>query len=194
MSVVAFATRVSAVALGLAALALPMLMGAPSSAFDCFAPLQFHRYGDCGHFPDDPDILRVPAHSSGTVVSRWEYFAGGAPLYPWRINNRGSEDIAVFLRSEEEFDSFLTRARNDPTLDVCEVKDRDWTWVGGWGQCTDGYGRNPYPCPLTVCGVHFVYIATYCPRNFATSCGGKAICRPPGAVFVRYTVIANPPC
>ncbi len=176
---------------------LPLLLrGAPSAAWTCPESLSRSIYLDCGNFPDDVDIMRVPAHSSGTVVARWALSPYIEPKpYPWRIINNHDADIAVFLGSKTEFDSFLARVPNDPALAVCEVKDRDWTWVGGsYRQCTDAYGNPTGPCPWDQCGVHFVYRATYCPAGFSLSCGGTFICNPPGAVVLHYTIIANPPC
>ena len=115
----------------------------------CPEPLAWHQW-DCGLFPDDPDIIRVPAHSSGTVVARWAQFG---PLYPWRIINHSDDDIAVFLRTPEEFENFRSKAADDPTVELCEVKSRDWTWLGELGQCSDRYGKNPHDC-TTACGVH----------------------------------------
>ena len=191
--------RTMATALVLSALATLfalLLRGAPSMAWFCPDSLSRSPYLDCGNFPDDPDIMRVAAHSSNTVVARWALSAWvEPPRYPWRITNHHSEDIAVFLGSRAEFDSFLARVPNDPTLAVCEVRDRDWTWVGGsYRQCTDAYGNPTGPCPWDQCGVHVVYRATYCPADFIPSCGGTFVCNPPGAIFLHQTVIANAPC
>ena len=190
----------------LLAIVLPALLFAAHNvrAYKCPPPMEKKTNGDCGLFPDDPDIMRVPANDSGAVVARWRSSTGK----PVRIINRSENDIPVFLRTEEEFRNFLAHIEDVPDVDSCEVVDQPWHNTGQCAYLTSGGAKVvPGDCFLgwdrlrrrTACDK--VYLAMYHTCS-GTSCGGTCDYRGPASMiqgniaglWVHPTAPPFPPC
>ncbi len=130
---------------------------AEASAYNCPEPMQKLSNGDCGLFPDDPDIMRVPAHNSDAVVARWPS-ASGKPV---RIINNSGHNIPVFLRTREEFQKFLENLDEDPDLDSCEVVDQYW--------------KNTHQCAYQVSGGSIVPDSCFPWLSYLTSCDNVTV-------------------
>lgn len=139
-------------------------------AYNCPEPMQQLDNGDCGLFPDDPDIMRVPANNSDSVVARWSSPSGR----PVRIINRSDHDIPVFLRTSAEFQSFLEKLSETPDLDSCEVVDQPWRNARKCATLSrDGKRVVPISCEYyshrTACDLVHLPMLFTCS---GTSCGG----------------------
>lgn len=157
----------------LAFLAIPQ-----ASAQIWVCPMKRENPPDCGLFPHDQDIMVIPPGEQA-VVARWykqiNYFSRHAyhglpvppvPLRGIRIFNNLDHPLPVFLRTRQEFDSFLEFAEKEPGISTCNVVDGVWDFQG----CIDE-NRRPVPCPWHP-GAHAVRELFHC-RGAEWSCGGR---------------------